>query len=165
MDAVIGILVVSDTRSTGERVDASGPAIEDELRALGYTNIQRLAVPYEKDAIQAAIREMAAKCQAVFTTGGTGFGPRDVTPEATGELLDRRADSIVEYLRLKGLEQTPFSHLSRGIAGMIGPCFVLNLPGSPKAVRHGIQTLAPLLGPILSNLRGAGCTAEESGLS
>lgn len=153
----IGVITVSDTRSAGENEDLSGPAVVESLRALGYGGFETAIVPDEIEPIQATIRRFAGICKAVFTTGGTGFAPRDVTPEATAAILERRADNLVELMRLRGLEKTPLSHLSRGVAGMIGSTLVVNLPGSPKAAREGIEALAPLLGPILSAAAGGGC--------
>lgn len=161
MAARLGILTVSDTRSSGEAEDASGPALEEALRTLGYREFDRRLVPDEVPAIQAAILSLCEDCDAVFTTGGTGFSPRDVTPEATAPLLERRADSLMELLRIKGLEFTPLSHLGRGVAGTRGSTLILNLPGSPKAVRQGIQALSPLLPEILSALSGERCSHGE----
>jgi molybdenum cofactor synthesis domain-containing protein len=111
----------------------------------------------EIDEIRGAILDLCGSCAAVFTTGGTGFSPRDVTPEATLPLIERRADSLAELMRLRGLEHTPFSHLSRGICGVHGSTLVVNLPGSPKGAAQGIEALAPLLPAILSALGGEGC--------
>ncbi|HVT11152.1 MAG TPA: MogA/MoaB family molybdenum cofactor biosynthesis protein [Fimbriimonadaceae bacterium] len=160
MEARLGVLTVSDSRSTGENEDLSGPAVVAALRLLGYEEFETAIVADEIEAIRDAILRLCANCQAVFTTGGTGFTPRDVTPEATLPLLDKRADNLSELIRLRGLEKTPMSHLSRGIAGVRGSTLIVNLPGSPKGAREGIEALGPLLGPILSALGGEGCTAE-----
>lgn len=154
----IGILTVSDTRSRGESEDLSGPAMREALKALGYAQFSAEIVPDEAGPIQDAIRRLAESCHAVITTGGTGFSPRDVTPEATAALLDRRADNLSELLRLEGRKYTPLSHLSRGVAGMMGSTLVVNLPGSPKAVRQGIEALGPMLPEIFAALAGEGCT-------
>lgn len=157
MDARIGVITVSDSRSAGEAEDLSGPAAVSELRALGYRDFETALVADDVETIQAAILHLTAQCRAIFTTGGTGFAPRDVTPEATLPLLHRRADNLSELIRLRGLEKTPLSHLSRGIAGVIGSTLVVNLPGSPKAVRDGIQAIGLLLAPILLALAGEEC--------
>ena len=94
----------------------------------------------------------------VFTTGGTGFAQRDITPEATAPLLEKRADNLCELLRLKGLEHTKLSHMSRGAAGVRGNCLIVNLPGSPKACKQGIEVLAPLLPEIVASLEDDGCS-------
>ncbi len=155
----LGVITVSDTRTASD--DLSGPAVVEALSALGYDKFETWIVEDDLEAIQEAIRSLQRTCAAIFTTGGTGFGARDVTPEATAPLLDKRADNLVELIRLRGLEHTPFSHLSRGVAGIFGQSLVVNLPGSPKAARQGIEAIGPLLGPILGNLLGQGCEAHE----
>ena len=138
---------MSDTRSA--ETDLSGPAAVKALRAQGFEEFEVRLVRDEIDEIRAAIIDLSEMCHAVFTTGGTGFSPRDVTPEATAPLLDRRADNLSEHMRMKGLAYTPLSYLSRGICGMRGRCLIVNLPGSPKGAQQGIIVLGPLLGPIL----------------
>jgi molybdopterin adenylyltransferase len=157
LEALIGVITVSDSRSRGENEDLSGPAVAEALRNLGYSEFSTVIVPDEVTAIQRAITDLAQSCTAVFTTGGTGFTARDVTPEATAPLLDRRADNLSELIRLRGLEKTPLSYLSRGVSGMVGSTLVVNLPGSPKGAWEGIEAIARLLGPILSALSGDGC--------
>ncbi len=159
MEAIIGILTISDTRDS--TTDSSGPEAEKALRAFGFTRFRLGICKDEVSQIRAALLAMSKDCNAVFTTGGTGFSARDVTPEATLGVLDRRADGLPELMRLKGLEHTPFSHLSRGVAGAIGATLVVNLPGSPKAARQGIEAIGHLVEPILSNLGGEGCPAGD----
>lgn len=154
--ALIGILTVSDTRKA--RDDESGPQTVAALEKLGFTEFTTRIVRDELSEIQAAILELCETCTFVFTSGGTGFTPRDVTPEATAPLLEKRADSLVELMRLRGLEHTPLSHLSRGVAGVRGSTLIVNLPGSPKGARQGIEALAPLLPGILGSLTGDGCS-------
>jgi molybdopterin adenylyltransferase len=157
LEARIGVVTVSDSRASGANEDLSGPAVIAALEALGYSYFSAMIVPDDIEAIRSAISAMADSCQAVFTTGGTGFTPRDFTPEATLPLIERRADNLSELIRLKGLEKTPLSHVSRGIAGIRGSTLIVNLPGSPKGAREGIEALAVVLEPILSSLRGDGC--------
>ncbi len=155
MEARIAVLTVSDTRT--RETDLSGPEAVTAFHKLGLFNVSRRVVMDDGEAIQSALIEMAQTCDLVVTTGGTGFGPRDVTPEATAQVIDRPASNLSDLIRLKGLEQTDLSYLSRGIAGMRGQCLIINLPGSPKAVRQGLAAIAHLIPPILSNLRGDGC--------
>lgn len=151
MEALIGVITVSDTRVF--ETDESGPATIEALRILGFERFKSVLVKDEIEPIQSAIKSLGATCQAIFTTGGTGFAPRDVTPEATAPLLDRRADNLVELIRLKGLEKTPYSHMSRAVAGVMGSTLVVNLPGSPKGARESVEALGSLLALILEGLK------------
>ena len=148
------ILTVSDTRTL--ETDASGDAIEAQLRALGATEIERKVVPDEREQITAAIVGLSEGRDMVVTTGGTGFAPRDVTPEATLDALDRVAEGIAQLLRQRGAESTPFAWLSRGVAGTRGTTLVVNLPGSPTGAREGVEALAPILHHLLEQVRGGG---------
>jgi molybdenum cofactor synthesis domain-containing protein len=147
-----GIITISDTRT--EQDDVSGAAAEEALLALGAIQIERTIVRDDAEDIKEALLDMCSRCDAVLTTGGTGFGPRDVTPEATASILDKRADSLAERLRTDGRTSTELSHLSRGIAGMRGSTLIVNMPGAPGAVTDGIRSLAPLLPHVLRMLRG-----------
>lgn len=162
METRVGIVTISDTRSEGKAEDWSGPAVEQALRLQGFSKFETRIVPDEIAAIQAVLMELTGKCDAVFTTGGTGFAPRDVTPEATLPLLERLAPNLQELMRLRGLEHTPLSHLSRGIAGVRGETLIVNLPGAPKAAREGVEALGPLLPHVLSALKGDGCSHAAS---
>lgn len=151
---MIGIVTVSDTRT--HETDRSGPALRAALEVIGYTEFEMRLVADSVDVIQGAILDLCQTCEAVFTTGGTGFTARDVTPEATAPLLTRTAPNLMELVRLRGLEHTPLSHLSRGIAGVRGGTLIVNLAGSPKAATQGVEALAPLLPHTLAMLRGDG---------
>lgn len=138
------VLTVSDGVHAGEREDRSGDALEELLRDDGYEVVRRI-VPDERDAIVAAIAELAVEADLVLTTGGTGFAPRDVTPEATRGLLEREAPGIAEAIRADALPRTPHALLSRGVAGLVGPTLVVNLPGSTGGCRDGYAVLRPAL--------------------
>ena len=139
------MLTVSDGVSAGEREDASGDLLVEALGADGW-EVVRQVVPDDRGEIVAALRELAGSSGLVLTTGGTGFGPRDITPEATAEVLERGAPGIAEAIRADAVAKTPHGMLSRGIAGVVGATLVVNLPGSPGACRDGWAVLAPAVG-------------------
>ena len=139
------VLTVSDGVSVGEREDASGDLLAEALAQDGW-EVERRTVPDDRDEISAALRDLAATRDLVLTTGGTGFGPRDVTPEATAEVLERGAPGIAEAVRADAVAKTPHGMLSRGTAGIAGSTLVVNLPGSPGACRDGWAVLAPAVG-------------------
>jgi molybdopterin adenylyltransferase len=138
------VLTVSDGVHHGTREDRSGDVLAELLAAEGFA-VERCVVPDESDAIAAAIVELAGRSSIVLTTGGTGFTPRDVTPEATRTVLDRDAPGIAEAIRADALTRTPHALLSRGTAGLRGASLVVNLPGSPGGCRDGFAVLQPAL--------------------
>jgi molybdopterin adenylyltransferase len=147
------VLTVSDGVDMGTREDASGDLLEELLRAEGF-DVARRVVPDERAAIAEAIEELAGEARLVLTTGGTGLGPRDVTPEATSAVLERAAPGIAEAIRADSVAKTPHGLLSRGVAGVRGTTLVVNLPGSSGGVRDGFAVLKPALEHALELLTG-----------
>ena len=145
------VLTVSDGVSAGEREDESGDLLAGALAEDGW-EVERRTVPDDRDEIATALRELAGTNAFVLTTGGTGFGPRDVTPEATVEVVERGAPGIAEAVRADAVARTPHGMLSRGAAGIVGSTLVVNLPGSPGACRDGWAVLAPAVGHAVNLL-------------
>ncbi len=154
----VAILTISDSCSQGRREDASGPAIREVLLAAGYEIGEARLVPDDRDPV---VRELtrfadAGGYELVFTTGGTGLGPRDVTPEATLAVCDRLVPGLSELMRAEGLKKTPNAVLSRGMAGMRGRTLIVNLPGSPRAVRECLEAILGVLPHAIEMMRGGG---------
>ena len=160
------VLTASDRAARGARSDESGPLASALLReGTGGECAAQMLLPDDRAAIAREIVRLAdgLRCDLVVTTGGTGLGPRDVTPEATRDAIDREAPGIGEALRAAGRARTPLAALSRGTAGMRGRTLVVNLPGSPRAVQEGIAVLLPILPHAIRIARGgtADCAAEN----
>src|SRR5918996_1328644 len=148
------LLTVSDGVAEGSREDVSGPAVADALDAAGFEGGRREGVPDARDRIERALRDLAAAGPRVVTTRGTGFGPRDVTPEATLAVIEREAPGLAEAMRAAGRAGTPMADLSRGVAGTIGGAPVLNLPGGPRGAVESLQAVLPILPHALELVAG-----------
>ncbi len=156
-DARAVVVTVSDRSHAGARLDRSGPLLAGLLGDLGFTVADVVVVPDEVDAVADAIRgAVDGSTDLVVTTGGTGFAPRDVTPEATRGVIERDAPGLVETLRAADRDRVPTAILSRGLAGIRAGAIIVNLPGSPGGVRDGVRVLAPVVGHAVAQLRGGG---------
>ena len=154
-------MTISDGVAAGEREDTSGALLIELLEAEEY-EVEHRVVPDEPSEIAAAIRDLSEHVQLILTTGGTGVGPRDVTPEATESVLDRRVPGIAEALRVDATARTPHGLLSRGIAGIRGQTLIVNLPGSPGGCRDGFTLLKPALGHALELIGGVTTKHEQT---
>ena len=157
------VLTVSDRSFRGERPDEAGPLAASLLEAAGYRVVETAVVPDEQPEIEAALIRLAGEAALVITSGGTGFSPRDVTPEATAAVCQRMAPGIPEAMRAASLTVTPRAMLSRAAAGIRGGTLIVNLPGSPKAVRENLEAVLPALEHGLKMLSGASadCAAGD----
>ena len=158
----VAILTVSDKGAGGERADTSGDLLAELAAQIPAQVGARRIVPDEKREIVNALRELASQAGIVLTTGGTGIAARDVTPEATKEVIDRELPGFGEIMRVKGYESTPRSILSRATAGTVGRTLIVNMPGSPAAVRECFEAISPALAHAVEVLQG---TAGECGRS
>ena len=152
---VFAIVCVSDRCSQGVCQDKSGPLIKELVLPLGKT-AEYILVPDEKEKIEEALVYLCddVKADIVLTTGGTGFAPRDITPEATKAIIEREAPGIAEAIRMKSLQITPKAMLSRAVSGIRGKSLIVNLPGSPKAVRESLEFILPVLPHAVEVLSG-----------
>ena len=152
----VAILTISDKGSRGERVDLSGPEIDRLIACIPARADFYEIVPDEEKIIAGKLAEFAdqKKVDLILTTGGTGLSPRDVTPEATRRVLDREIPGIAEAMRAAGLKITPFAMLSRAVAGIRCRSLIVNLPGSPQAVRENLEVLLPVLKHALEKIQG-----------
>jgi molybdopterin adenylyltransferase len=149
----IGILTMSDKGSRGERFDESGSLIKELTRELGDVVVYEI-IPDEKELIKKKLVEYSEKVDLILTTGGTGLSPRDVTPEATMEVIDRFIPGIGEAMRYEGLKKTPRAMLSRAVAGVRGKTLIINLPGSPRAVRENLEVILSVIPHAIEKIQG-----------
>jgi molybdopterin adenylyltransferase len=152
----VGILTVSDKGARGEREDRSGPAVREMIEAAGGEVVRTKIVPDEQADIRAALTAWSDQgLDLVLTTGGTGFSPRDWTPEATRAVIEREAPGLPEAMRRAGAERTPTAILSRAVAGIRGATLIINLPGSERGVRESLAAVLPALPHAVEILKGA----------
>lgn len=150
----VAVLTLSDKGSRGEREDLSGPAINEMLKGIGAEVKYYEILPDEKEMIKARLVEYAAKVDLILTTGGTGLSPRDVTPDATQEVIDKEIPGIAETMRSEGMKKTSRSMLSRAVAGVKGQTLIINLPGSPKAVRENLDVILEVIPHAVEKIKG-----------
>lgn len=152
------VLTVSDSCSKGQREDISGPTITDILEKKGHAVCERKIVADDTEKITAELIRFSDKvdCNVVFTTGGTGLGPRDVTPEATIAVCGKLVPGLAELMRIKGFEKTPNAVLSRAVVGIRGTTLIVNLPGSTKAVRESLEAILDILPHAVKMMHGGG---------
>ena len=155
MSLQFGILTLSDRSSRGEREDSSGPALAALIQTEGWSVVEKAILPDDESAIRQALIEWAdgGKMDVILTTGGTGFSPRDVTPEATAAVIHRQAPGLAEAMRAASLRITPHAMLSRIVTGIRGRTLIVNLPGSPKGAVENLQVILPVLDHAVKLLR------------
>jgi len=158
------VLTISDSVAAGTRIDKSGPAVCERLEQLGWKIAVTEVLPDERDQIAGRLATLAdgGQVSAIFTTGGTGVAPRDITPEATSTVLDREIPGLGELMRFRGRESTPLAVLSRSMAGTRGQVLIVNLPGSPKGAVQSLDAIVELVPHVLELLRGQ--TEHSNGL-
>jgi len=150
----VAVLTLSDKGSKGEREDASGPMIREMLKGIDAVVKYYDILPDEKNLIKEKLIEYGKLVDLILTTGGTGLGPRDVTPEATIEVIERQIPGIAEAMRIEGLKKTRRAMLSRAVAGVRGKTLIINLPGSPKAVKENLGIILGVLPHAIEKIKG-----------
>ncbi|KPK45745.1 MAG: cytoplasmic protein [Nitrospira bacterium SM23_35] len=150
----VAVLTLSDKGSKGEREDSSGPLIRDIIKQINAEVLHYDILPDERDLIKQKLIQYTGKVDLILTTGGTGLSPRDVTPDATLEVIEREVPGIAEAMRLEGLKKTGRAMLSRAAAGVRGETLIINLPGSPKAVRESLSAILDVIPHAVEKIKG-----------
>jgi len=150
----VAVLTLSDKGSKGEREDTSGPLIGEMLKGMDARVTYYEVLPDEKEVIKEKLREYSLKADLILTTGGTGLSPRDVTPDATLEVIEREIPGISEIMRAEGMKKTSRSMLSRAVAGVRGEALIINLPGSPRAVRENLGAILDVIPHAIEKIKG-----------
>jgi molybdopterin adenylyltransferase len=152
----VGVITISDRGYCGEREDASGKVIQEMIQGVGFEVAFSAVVPDEKEEIKRVLLKGTDEMgvDLIVTTGGTGVSPRDVTPDATREVIEQEIPGFAEAMRIEGLKKTPFAMISRAVCGVRGRTLICNLPGSPKAVREGLEVILPVIPHTIAKLQG-----------
>jgi molybdenum cofactor synthesis domain-containing protein len=151
----VAILTLSDKGSKGQREDASGPAIEELVQKIDAEIVSYEILPDEKAEITSKLISLSKQADLILTTGGTGVSPRDVTPDATLEVIQYEIPGIAEAMRAESLKKTPYAMISRAVAGVRGETLIINLPGSPKAVKENLAVILPVLQHTIEKIKGS----------
>jgi molybdenum cofactor synthesis domain-containing protein len=161
----VAILTLSDRASRGEREDASGPAIEQMIKKMDAQIVSSEIIPDDKVKIRSKLVSLCKNADLILTTGGTGVSPRDVTPDATRDVMHQEIPGITEAMRYEGLKKTPYAMISRAVAGIRGKTLIVNLPGSPTAVKENLSVILPVLPHTIEKIKGdtADCATVKSG--
>ncbi|MGD0281015.1 MAG: MogA/MoaB family molybdenum cofactor biosynthesis protein [Dissulfurispiraceae bacterium] len=149
----VAVLTLSDKGSRGERADQSGPLIAEIIKDTGTVDYYDV-LPDDRELIRKRLLEYTGKVDLILTTGGTGLSPRDVTPDATLDVIERQVPGIAEAMRMEGMKKTNRSMLSRAVAGVKGQTLIINLPGSPKAVKENLETILDVLPHAVEKIKG-----------
>lgn len=151
----VAIVTLSDKGHKGERTDSAGPMIRKVMGEIDAEFVSYHILPDEKLVIKKKLVSLCKKADLILTTGGTGVSPRDVTPEATRAVIDREIPGIAEAMRYEGLKKTPYAMISRAVAGIRGKTLIINLPGSPEAVRENLSVILPCIPHLVEKIRGS----------
>lgn len=154
-DRTAAIVTVSDSVAAGRAEDRSGPRTAELVAEAGFAIVETLVVPDGVESVRSVLVRLAEEVDLVVTTGGTGLGPRDLTPEATRSVIEREVPGLSEAMRAATFDTVPFGKLSRGVSGVAGRCLIVNLPGSPKAVEEGLGVIGDVLGHAVDVANGS----------